>query len=247
MSDSLCKLATGAGFTTRALYTDDEEAIFEGARPIILNGIPDFAARPDFSDRTILLRLPPISDERRMTEAELWRDFNENAGKILGAILNGVSAALRNRDSVKLARVPRLADAAIWMTAAEPGLGFPPGSILKAYEQVRTAAMQQSIDADPVADAIVRLLDQHESEWSGMARDLLAEIRALVTEQVARSKWFPADASRLSSALRRAATALRHAGIEVEQKRTNRGSLITLRKVMQESATTVTATTEIGS
>jgi hypothetical protein len=38
LSDVLCRLATGGSFAVRQLYTDDEEVLFEAARPILLNG-----------------------------------------------------------------------------------------------------------------------------------------------------------------------------------------------------------------
>ena len=41
LSDSLCRLATGGGFSTRELYSDDEEVIFDAMRPVILTGIED--------------------------------------------------------------------------------------------------------------------------------------------------------------------------------------------------------------
>jgi hypothetical protein len=40
LSDALCRLATGGSFAVRQLYTDDEEMLFEAARPILLNGEP---------------------------------------------------------------------------------------------------------------------------------------------------------------------------------------------------------------
>ena len=36
LSDALCRLATGGGFSTRQLYSDDEEKIFAAMRPTIL-------------------------------------------------------------------------------------------------------------------------------------------------------------------------------------------------------------------
>src|SRR5215467_12597245 len=41
LSDALCRLASGGSFALRRLYTDDEEVLFEAARPILLNGIED--------------------------------------------------------------------------------------------------------------------------------------------------------------------------------------------------------------
>jgi hypothetical protein len=60
LSDALCRLATGGGFSTRKLYTDDEEQLFNAQRPAVLNGIEDFVGRPDLADRTIFLTLDPF-------------------------------------------------------------------------------------------------------------------------------------------------------------------------------------------
>jgi hypothetical protein len=52
--------------------TDDAEVLFKAARPILLNRIEDVIARPDLADRTILLTLGPIGEEKRRSEAGLW-------------------------------------------------------------------------------------------------------------------------------------------------------------------------------
>src|SRR6266849_5154985 len=44
LSDDLCSLATGAGFATREHYSNNSEVVFEGARPIMMNGIPDLGS-----------------------------------------------------------------------------------------------------------------------------------------------------------------------------------------------------------
>ena len=71
------RLATGGGLATRELYTDDEEALFDATRPIILNGIEDFVARPDLGDRTVLLTLENIPDHRRKLESGRNKRFCE--------------------------------------------------------------------------------------------------------------------------------------------------------------------------
>ena len=52
-------LASGGGFAIRQLYTDQDEVLFDAARPIILNGIEDVVTRPDLADRGLFLTLPP--------------------------------------------------------------------------------------------------------------------------------------------------------------------------------------------
>ena len=57
LSDALCRLASGGSFAVRQLYTDDDEVLFQAARPILLNGIEDVVSRADLADRAIFLTL----------------------------------------------------------------------------------------------------------------------------------------------------------------------------------------------
>jgi hypothetical protein len=88
LSDAFCRLATGGGFSTRELYTDQDEVLFRSKRPIILNGIDDIATRPDLADRSIVQTLAAISEENRRLETELWADFERKRPRILGALLD---------------------------------------------------------------------------------------------------------------------------------------------------------------
>ena len=56
LSDALCRLASGGAFSTRRLFSDQDEILFAAARPIILNGIEEVITRPDLADRAILRR-----------------------------------------------------------------------------------------------------------------------------------------------------------------------------------------------
>jgi hypothetical protein len=42
LSDALCRLSTGGGWACRQLYTDNDEVLFDGTRPAVLNGIEHF-------------------------------------------------------------------------------------------------------------------------------------------------------------------------------------------------------------
>src|SRR5262249_19798470 len=66
LSDALCRLSTGGGFSTRMLYCDDEECIFQAQRPAIVNGIAEVAERPDLLDRSLMVCLPTIRERRRV-------------------------------------------------------------------------------------------------------------------------------------------------------------------------------------
>ena len=129
LSDAFCRLATGGGFATRMLHTDREELIFEATRPVMINGIPLLTERADLADRALTIHLQAVSESTRRPEDDLWADFEAVRPRVLGALLDAVSAALCNVSDVKLERPPRMADFAKWCTAAEPGLGWDKGRV----------------------------------------------------------------------------------------------------------------------
>lgn len=134
LSDALCRIATGGGFSTRALHTDVSKVVVQLKNPIILNGIPENAGRPDLTDRSYTISLPEINDTARRTSSELWAGFNEVWSYVLGSPLDAVSAATRNLKNVILAKKLRMADAAEWVVAAESALGWEPGTQIADLE-----------------------------------------------------------------------------------------------------------------
>jgi hypothetical protein len=153
LSDALCRLATGGSFAVRQLYTDDEEVLFEAARPILLNGIEEVVSRPDLGDRAIFLTLAPIAETNRRSEAELWREFGIERPRILGALLDALAHGLRAFGSVHLNQLPRMADFALWTSACEPAL-WPAGTFTRAYAANRRAAIESIMEADPIATCL---------------------------------------------------------------------------------------------
>ena len=96
LSDTLCRLTSGGAFSTRRLFTDQDEILFAAARPIILNGIEEVITRPDLADRAILLMLAPIAERRRRPETALWREFELARPRILGALLDAAAHGLQH-------------------------------------------------------------------------------------------------------------------------------------------------------
>jgi putative DNA primase/helicase len=71
LSDAFCRLATGGGAGKRRLYSDDDEVLFDGKRPIFLTGIEDFVTRPDLVDRSNMFNLEVVKEDKRLSEASL--------------------------------------------------------------------------------------------------------------------------------------------------------------------------------
>jgi putative DNA primase/helicase len=106
LSDVFCTLATGFG--GRSLYQDTEESARYFQRPVILNGITDVTGREDLRSRTVVVKLETI--HRRRVERVLWEEFGAKQGRLLGALLDALTATLRvlpNLDPDDYAESPR--------------------------------------------------------------------------------------------------------------------------------------------
>jgi len=197
LSDALCRLATRGGYATRTLYTDVDETIVSAQRPILLNGIEELATRGDLLDRAIVCYLPRIENYR--PEEELWQRFEEARPAILGGLLDAVVCALQHEHDVRLEHVPRMADFARWVTAAEPELGWQPGSFLASYEGKRSETHELAIEASPIGQAVRDLVEQQE-EFFGLASELLERLNQIAGEERTRRFDWPKNATKLSGA-----------------------------------------------
>jgi hypothetical protein len=229
LSDALCRLATGGGFATRELHTNDDEIIFDAMRPVLMNGIEELATRSDLLDRSIIIFLPNIPEEKRLTETALEREFEAERAHILGALLDAVSAALARVALVRFERLPRMADFAQWAAAAEAALGFESGAFMRAYEGNREDANELALEASSVAAAVLAFMADKQG-WSGTAQELLNILTQVVSEPVRHQASFPKKPNKLSGEIRRIAPNLRAAGLDVEFSRGSRSRSIILEK-----------------
>jgi hypothetical protein len=218
-SDTLCRLASGAGFSTRKLYEGREEEVFDGARPIILNGIEDIVERYDLGERALFFMREPIPDKNRRTEDELWAAFEASWPSVLGALLDAVAMGLRRLPETRPPQLPRMADFAQWAIACEPAL-WKSGTFQRAYAGNILNAVGNILEANPVAVAVRDLAAPGgggaAGRWEGTAADLLTKLTGRVDERTAKSKRWPVTPRGMSGSLRRAATLLRKAGVQVE-------------------------------
>jgi hypothetical protein len=212
LSDALCRLSTGGGWSCRQLYTDSDEVIFDGTRPMVMNGIVDFVDRPDLADRTIRIVLTAIAENIRRPETSLWSAVERARPRILGALLDMVAFGLRELPEVRLERLPRMADFALWMTACE-GAVWKRGTFLRAFEANRREMVENVLEGDPVTAAVRSLMDAC-GRWRGTATGLLEALAEHVDEGTRKSRGWPSTPRALSARLRRGATFLRKVGIE---------------------------------
>lgn len=221
LSDALCRVATGGGLANRTLYTDDSETIFRFKRPQIMNGISDIATRHDLVDRSLIINLPVIPEERRRSERQIWESWMKVRPQILAALLIAVSTALRNIGQVKLERSPRMADFAEWVTAAESSLPWEEGTFLKEYALNREYLVDVGLESDEVGSSVMQLM-KARNVWSGTPTDLLKKLNRIVSKSIQRRKYWPKRPNTLSNRLMQVAPVLRKKGIDVERSKSGK-------------------------
>ncbi|MBE9604721.1 hypothetical protein IAI18_07575 [Acetobacteraceae bacterium H6797] len=214
MADALCRIATGGGFSGRSLYSNDEEYVLEVCNPVLLNGIPSMMSRPDLADRSLPVTLPPIPDDRRKPEEEVWKAFEAARPAILGMLLDGVVEVLRRLPGLTIARLPRMADFARLCAAAAPAFGWEADDVLATLGRSRKAVEAAVIDGDEFIQALLGMIEGGK-RWTGTASELLERLGSQVPLATSKQRSWPANATALSKKLKRIMPVLRRNGLNV--------------------------------
>ncbi|WP_312505941.1 hypothetical protein [Lysinibacillus sp.] len=235
-SDLLCMASTGGAFTKRTLYSDSDETILQFKRCICLNGINIVATRPDLLDRSILLELERIPKSERKPELQIWRAFEQDIPKFLGAIFNTLSKAMQTYEDVELQEVGRMADFTYWGYAIADAMGIDGEQFLTAYLTNQDTANEEAISSHPVAVAIIALM-KTRSNWSSSVSELLKELERVAEKEFINTniKIWAKDANVLSRRLKEIKSNLEEIGISYEIQNTGRHKKITLTNATQIS------------
>lgn len=213
MSNALCQLALEGGMERRKLHTDAEVSVLEAMRPMILNGIDEFARAPDLVDRVVMLTCPKIVETGRREEDELWAGFYRARPRILGALCDAIAGGLRLQPLIRLDSKPRMADFATWGEAVCRHLGYEPGHFLGAMFANRDASSSMALEDSPVASAIFEM-GRGKAVWSGTCKDLMTELRTQPGANDFGGLW-PRSPRGLASHLRRIQPGLRREGVMI--------------------------------
>lgn len=233
MSHNFCQIATGGGMGKRKQRADEDEVAFQVSRPILLNGLGNITPREDLASRTICIQLDSIADENYLSLTDLWKSFDVEHPRLLGALLDAMSAALKYLPKTKVSRGSRMKDFCEFSVASESAFPWKSGTFEAAYAENRGRVIESNVDNNVTADA-VRMLMEDRSNWLGTATDLLDDMEKVVDVRVARSRGFPKLPNHLSDKLNRAEPFLRHFGIEIHRFTEKKRKMISISKKVQE-------------
>jgi len=221
LSDALCRLSWDGGFSTRKLYTDNQEIVFDQRRPVVVNGIGTTGAitrRPDLADRSIGIFLNAIPDEDRISESELTADFIKHYPFMLSELYSAVSMALRNYKYVELEAKPRMADIATWVTAGEEAFRLPQGSFVNALMKHTALVKAIIFEGDNFAKLVYDYLVKFEGPIELSASELMEKLSYTLGDKKPPS-WWPESAEMFGRRLTRVAPLLRQQGVDIVYKR----------------------------
>jgi hypothetical protein len=122
---------------------------------------------------------------------------------------------MRRLPAVKLTRLPRMADFALWATAGEQALGLAEGAFITAYSGNRQGANELAIESSPVAGPLLALMES-TAEWTGTASELLGALDAKADDRTRRLHGWPKGPRALAGIINRLAPNLRRVGIDVD-------------------------------
>lgn len=157
VSDIFCKLVTGASYTARVLYTDDDLMIRRFRRVAVINGINLPVDKPDLMDRCLLMPMERVPAELRQTESELNAKFDAVKGEILGGCFDVLAKAMEIRPTINLPTKERMADFHIWGCAIAKAIGYTQEDFLNAWAKNIELQNEESLEASPIAVLV--------SEW----------------------------------------------------------------------------------
>ena len=208
-SDALCRAATGDGNVKRQLYTDNDLAVIQFLRCIIINGIDMGGLNGDLTDRLALVDLGRITEAQRRDETELDAEWRQAYPAILGGLLDLAAKVHHRLPTIRVGRLPRMADYARVLACIDE-IHHTEG--LQRYRERATHLAADSVAADPF---IARLQEISYTAEDVTAAEILAE--ATPTDPGwRRAQDWPKKPRMVTTRLTRHAPTLRALGWHVE-------------------------------
>jgi len=216
-SDIFCKTITGASYSRRKLYTDNELVILKIRRKFGLNGITLNIANGDLQERSIIYYTGKIPKDQRKTEAKVLQEFRDIQAQVLGKIFLSLQKALRIIENVEseLRELPRMADFAIWGEAISQSLDNPKGKFIEWYNKEIESGIDILSEATPLIPFLQEVM-QDKTEWIEQAQIFYRQLMGYAEQNQYDSKILPKAPNKLRDYVRRNQPLLEQVGLEVE-------------------------------
>lgn len=220
-SDVLCRAITGSSNPKRKLFTNNDEAIQNFKRKIVLNGIVPTLEYPDLQTRLLSYARERIEETDRITEQEFSQKLEALLPVVLGKIFITLCEAIRKYPDVKDRIKPRtrMSDFEVWGETISRILGNNENEFLNSYYEKLKEGSISSHDTYPLVTTIQSFMDGKE-EYENTVANLYHHLvtKAEDTGINLQSKYirFPRSPNKLKKDLVIVDSLLRNIGFIVE-------------------------------
>ena len=136
ISDILCVAITAGTTSKRTLFTDSGVTTQKLHNTIVLNGIDIVPKEADLAERLLMINLVKLDSTRIKREQEFWKEFDETRPKILGAIFNVLSKAIKVSKTTEIKNLHRMADSFADMLCIAIAMGITEEEFRAMYDRV---------------------------------------------------------------------------------------------------------------
>ena len=215
-SDKLCIACTGGYDPQRQYYTNADLLSVPLKCNIILNGIGTLVTRPDLAERSNVIYFNRL--KKRMTDSQVWEQFNAKMPKLLGSIFNTIRLGLPMVSTVLegYTDLPRMAEFSTYGAAFIKAMGLDPIQFVKDYTASCSAFVGDCAEMDDLYLLVKAFVTDRGGFYQEPAKTLLADLNNYAEcKHKLIDKMTP---STLSRALNDAEDDLRRMGVSVTIK-----------------------------
>lgn len=220
VSDLFCQTYSGGSYSTKALYTNDDDFVFNLTGNAIFTSVLLKNLQTDFLNRTIKIKLDAMDHVNRKSGSAIFNQFNQIKPQLFGALLDTLVKTIKIKKRIPVPHISRTVDFDHYCMAAAEVLGFGKDVFIKARQANERLKLKGMIAGIPLINALDNFLSNNGDQWSGYMSQLLQQL----PQYAASGDYLPKGANVLSKEIRELRHKLEAAGIYVASRGYNDGN-----------------------
>lgn len=211
VSDLFCQTYSGGSYSTKALYTNDDDFVFHLTGNAIFTSVQLRNLQTDFLNRTIKIKLNTMKNINRESGSGIFSKFNQIQPQLFGALLDTLVKTIKIKERIPVPTISRTVDFDHYCIAAAEVLGFGKDVFIKARQANERLKLKGMIAGTPLINALDNFLINNGNQWSGYMSQLLQQLPQYATP----GDYLPQHANILSGNIKKLRHELETAGIYV--------------------------------
>jgi len=211
VSDLFCQTYSGGSYSTKALYTNDGDFVFNLTGNAIFTSVLLKNLQTDFLNRTIKIKLDAMDHVNRKSGSAIFNQFNQIKPQLFGALLDTLVKTIKIKKRIPVPTISRTVDFDHYCIAAAEVLGFGKDVFIKARQDNERLKLKGMIAGTPLINALDNFLSNNGDQWSGYMNQLLQQLPQYSNP----GDYLPQQANTLSREMNNLRHKLETAGIYV--------------------------------